>query len=259
MATLSQLLFNAPVLKVSDFQGIFEMGKTSDVFYRLLIEKRYESNLAELCTKYLNPKKDAIDVGANIGLFTVLLAKNLPSRKVLAIEPECSTKEILLNNLTRNNVLSNVIISEKAISNKCCKMLLKTIPGKEEYSTIGLSQHPGTLTHKYTEKIVPCDSLDNLCKEKEIDPGIIKIDVEGMEHLVFEGAKSILQNNRPIIISELSNLLLKANGSSAKKVIGMITSNNYNVFDANFPRTRPGSKDFGDIICFPNEMNIDFK
>ena len=82
----------------------------------------------------------------------------------------------------------------------------------------------------------------------------MKIDVEGAEHIVFEGCKELLEFHRPIIISEISEIMLKQNGSSSKDLINFIFQYGYDIVDPIDPKIPPGSKDFGDILCIPKEM-----
>lgn len=72
---LCNLLSGDPIVKVDTFQGIFCVDVRSDLFRRLLFGKSYENELIQYCMKYVDNTRDVIDVGANIGFFTVLFAK----------------------------------------------------------------------------------------------------------------------------------------------------------------------------------------
>ncbi len=89
---LKELLVEHPIIKVDEFQGNFFLDCRSDLFKRLVINKCYEPKLAQCCRDLIDKNRDAIDIGANVGFFTVLFAKELNNRKVLAIEP---TKQAL--------------------------------------------------------------------------------------------------------------------------------------------------------------------
>ena len=84
---LCELLVEDVVINVKEFQGIFTIGYRSHLFKRLIFEKCYEPQLANLCLRFLDSDRDVIDIGANVGFFTVLFAKNLNEKKVLSIEP----------------------------------------------------------------------------------------------------------------------------------------------------------------------------
>ena len=251
-----ELLCEDPVISIKEFNGIFAIDIRSDLFSRVLIDKNYEPTLVKYCLKYLDENRDVIDVGANIGFFTVMFAKTIKNKKVLSIEPTKNALKRLYRNIELNNVMEHVDIFEGVASNKKGVIEIKTIKGKEEYSTLGEMKHPSISKESYTTEKVTSITIDELVNQKSLDPGFIKVDVEGAEHLVFGGAQKVLEEKRPIILSELSNYLLNKNGSSSKEVINLIKKHGYDVFDPVDLSIEPGTKDFGDILCFPKEMGI---
>ena len=253
---LCELLVEDPVISVAEFKGIFEIDCRSDLFKRLIITKQYEPELVKYCFKYLNKKRDIVDVGANIGFYTVLFAKNLDGKKVLSVEPTVNSLKRLYKNIQLNNIENDVIVFEGAASIHSGITEIKTIDGREEYSTLGEWKHPSISTEKYILQKVKIKTIDELVNKYSLDPGFMKVDVEGMEHLVFEGSKIVLETNRPVVLSELSNYLLKKNGSSSIGVINFIKSYEYEVYDLIDPATHIPTriKDFTNILCIPKEM-----
>lgn len=256
---LKDILDNDPILKVDEFRGKFMMNINSSLFDRLVLEKKYEPELLEYCQKYFNPDRDVIDIGANIGFFSVYFAKSLNRGKVLAIEPAETALKFLYRNLELNNVRNKVDVFEGVISDLSGLSEIKTIQGNEEYSTIGKLIHPSAVDKQYSLQKAKSFTLDDIVDQRSIDPGFIKIDVEGAENLVFKGAGKVLAERRPVILCELSDYLLKENGSSAIEVIKMIKEYKYNIFDPEAPSLEVGWKDFGQIICFPTELNVDLR
>lgn len=255
---ISKILVDDPIIWVDEFKGKFHIDINGDLFFRLITQKEYEPKLVKLCLKYLDEDKDIIDVGANIGFFTVLFAKNINNRRVLSIEPTKKALSRLHKNIELNKVKNIVTVFEGVASNKSDDIEIKTIAGKEEYSSIGKMNHPSVANEQWTTEKVKSTTLNELVYQNSLTPGFIKIDVEGAEHLVFDGAIQVLKDYRPIILSELNDFLLKKNGSSAKEVIDLIISCEYDVYDPINPELKPGQKDFGDIICFPKELKIKF-
>jgi FkbM family methyltransferase len=254
VGTLGELLRDDPVIRVREFDGFFSIDARSDLFFRMLQYKSYEPDLAYCCLKYLDRNRDAIDVGANIGFFTVMFAKNL--RRVLSIEPTRGAIERLLRNIDLNSVNEKVDVFEGAASNQTGTIEVNTIEGKEEYSSLGKMKHPSISGASYSVERAPSTTIDELVAQGSYDPGFIKIDVEGVEHLVLEGAQHVLAKKRPVILSEISGFLLEENGSSAKEVISLIKRHDYDVYDPVNPTAKPGTKDFGNILCFPKEMGM---
>ncbi|WP_437203121.1 FkbM family methyltransferase [Planctomicrobium sp. SH664] len=255
---LKEIIVGDPIVRLQEFSGEFALDVRSDVFRRVVLTKGYESSLTQLCLKHLDPNRDVIDVGANVGFYSVLLAKAIaPQRKVLAFEPTQRALKRLRENLALNHV-TNVEIFNGVASNSEGTAEIKTIEGKEEYSSLGATCHPDIAGERFVTESVVSRTLDTLVPEKGINPGFIKVDVEGAEHLVFSGALKVLKEYRPVVLSELSNFLLAKNGSSSQEVIRMIESQGYDVFNARDSRAQPGNKGFGDIICFPKESKVNF-
>jgi FkbM family methyltransferase len=253
------LMVNDPVFAVTEFKGEFFLNRNSDLFARLITEKNYEPELAALCQIYIDKKRDVIDVGANIGFFTVLFAKTITTGKVFSIEPTRNALNYLYRNLEINGVMDKVEVFEGVVSNKNGIVQIKTVFGKEEYSSLGVMKHPSLKNEVYDVHDVMSITIDDLVKTRSIDPGFIKIDVEGVEYAVLDGMRTILRNSRPIIVLELSDFLLKQNGSSAKATIDLLEEYEYDVYDPLDSDIKPGWKRSGDIICFPRELLINFK
>ena len=248
---LSQLLDSDPIINLPIFEGRFHVDPRSDIFARIVLNNGYEPEHAQLCLNYLDSSRDAIDIGANVGFYTVLFSKNLRGRKVLAIEPTKNASDRLRKNLALNNTQESTIHFEGVASEKNGSVLLNTIEGKEEFSSIGKMDHPSISNESFVEIETLSATLDSLVSKHKLIPGFIKVDVEGAEHLVFQGAQSVLREHRPIIFSEVSDYLLKRNGSSAKEVMESISQNNYKIIDPFNPHVRPENQDFTDILCLP--------
>ena len=234
---LGTLLVEDPVIYVEGFEGTFQIDVRSHILKRLILEGVYEPGLVEVCRTFVTQGRDAVDVGANVGFFSVLLAQLLPDRRVLAAEPSRAMARRLRVNLERNGVAERVIVFEGAISDHSGEARLQGVTGKEEYGSIGVLAHPaikgevcrsGVETYSETVKST---TLDALIEKHELRPGIIKIDTEGAERLVFQGARTALKEFQPVIISELDDTLLRANGSSAMDVVRMMYDMDYRVLD----------------------------
>ena len=252
--TLQVLLAEDPVLHVPSFEGAFSVDARSDIFRIILSLRDYEPRLARCCLDHIDPQRDALDLGANVGLYTVLMARHLAEgRRVLAVEPTANALRNLHDNIERNGVGDRVQVFEGVVSDYDGACTIQTIAGREEYSTIGHSMHPhvsGTSTEAYE---VEAATLDALVERFSFDPGFMKVDVEGAEAMVFGGASNVLSEARPVVLSELSDYLLQQNGSSAADVIALFREHDYRVIDPLWPEHPVGEKRFGDILCIPHE------
>lgn len=252
---LVELMVEDPVICLAEFQGNFSLDVRSDLFARYILDGTYEPALVLLLKTFLNLDRDVIDIGANVGFYSVLCGKLIsPSRKVLAIEPTQNALDRLRNNVERNGLSHKVIVHEGAASRQDGVTNLHFIEGKEEYSSLGPLCHPSVLKTPAQTVAIRCSKLDTLVAAYALDPGFIKVDVEGAEHSVFEGSVQVLSQHRPIVMSEFSLPLLKESGSSAEAIIRFFKGLDYVVFDPFVPTLHPGVRAFGDILCLPCEM-----
>lgn len=253
---LATYLVEDPIIRVEEFNGIFAVDVRSALFTRQIRDGEYEPKLTAACLKYLEPDRDVLDIGANIGFYSVFFAKKLKTGRVLSVEPTGKALGRLKKNLLLNEVSGRVKIFEGVVSDRSGTVEIKTIAGKEEYSSIGEMAHPSIASTKWQTENVASITMADLVEREHLDPGFIKVDTEGVEHLVFRGAKSVLHRFRPIIVSELSDYLLNRNGTSSQEVIRLIQECDYDIYDPIDPKCKPGMKDFGDIICFPKENKV---
>jgi len=251
LENLGEMLCEDPVVRVPEFKGRFAMGRQSALFRRLAMTRSYEPELASICADHLIAGRDAIDVGANIGMYSVLMAKSLPGRRVLAIEPTPGALNNLRKNLALNAVADRVQVYAGAASDRAGSADIKVVAGREEYSSLGELSHPSIVGAAFESIQVPMASIDMLVRDAGLSPGFIKIDVEGMEHVVLRGARETLAHHRPIVLAELSEPLLRRNASSAREVLEFLCALGYGVSDPLEPEAVVGNRAFGDVLGVP--------
>jgi len=157
------------------------------------------------------------DVGAFVGTHSVAFAERVgPSGKVFAFEPNKSSFRLLVMNTCterRANVRSfNLAVGA---SNGFVKSMT---PDK---SNIGLSVLQET-ADEFDRDRVSMKSLDTL--DLDSDPSLIKIDVEGMELDVLEGAAKIIARSRPFVYAEVNTV------AKALTLLGWSREHNYRCF-----------------------------
>ena len=141
----------------------------------------------------INKGKNSIDIGAYKGVYTFLLAKC--SEKVYAFEPNPKSFNIL-----KKSVKKNVNVFPFAITNKSGTDFLKIPKGKKGYSNQGGSLRNVKLDKNFGKIKVITKKLDDI-NLKNI--GFIKIDAEGSELNVLNGAKKIIKKYKPTLLIEI--------------------------------------------------------
>lgn len=136
---------------------------------------------------------DVIDIGANIGIVSVLLGHQFPDRTIHAIEPAPDTFAALGKNLALNG-LGHVQPHQLAIADVPGSLAFNADPGQRATARIATADD----THVQT---VEATTLDLFVARAGITKlALLKIDVEGFESLVFAGARDTLARRLPRII-----------------------------------------------------------
>jgi FkbM family methyltransferase len=188
-------------------------------FQAYALNRIHEETTTNLFKKVVKEGDVVIDLGANIGYFTLLAAKLVgPTGKVFAFEPEPKNFSYLKKNVELNNY-TNVIIEQKAVSNYNGETKLFICPYDSGHHTInrpnGIEAYRLGRSGEITSIDIEVVTLDNYLRNKTDRVDVIKIDVEGAEALVFEGMKEILSKNQNIkIFLEFFPLLIEKMGSS---------------------------------------------
>jgi FkbM family methyltransferase len=119
-----------------------------------------------------------VDIGANLGLFSLIAENNKKIKKIFAFEPDPLTFEYLENNIKFNQA-NKITAVESAVSGKKSKLTLERIPGHSGMNRI-------VNTSKELVNYIEVKSVDNEYFDDLYDSGyqneyFVKIDVEGFE------------------------------------------------------------------------------
>ncbi len=171
------------------------------------------------------PKATLLDVGASTGCYSLLAALH-PDLTVWAFEPVPLTYHVLNENVRLNGIQDKVNTYPIAVSNYDGTGVAHVVTadgGK------GVSIVNGTPAYHKVTEIVPVRvvRLDDFCKKRSIVPTVLKIDVEGSEQLVLEGAAEIIEKYHPFLLFEYSQENADQFGLTMSKTIEMIEAWGY--------------------------------
>jgi len=151
----------------------------------------YEYRKQRLFATLVSPGDTVFDIGANVGFYTLLASVQTgPKGTVVAFEPLLRNVELLERHV-RLNALRNVSVVRAAVGNR--KGTIRFAPDLHSNS-MGHIDETGSLE-------VPLVSLDGLMESGAIAmPDVVKIDVEGAEYDVLQGAAQLVARARPLIL-----------------------------------------------------------
>ncbi|MBI2632839.1 MAG: FkbM family methyltransferase [Parcubacteria group bacterium] len=160
----------------------------------------YETEKQKLFCKKVKTNDIVFDIGAHVGFYSLLSAELVGKNgKVYAFEPLPRNITYLKKHIELNKQ-SNIIVIESAVSNKDGMTMLCEEIETPECSIVGNDQQT-----KNTIQVTSA-TLDTLIQKNVIPvPNIIKIDVEGAELMVLEGARSLLNKFHPMIVLATHN------------------------------------------------------
>lgn len=192
-----------------------------------IYRQSYEPKIADLLVKNLKLKDVFFDVGSHYGLWSLYSAKIVGDKgKVVAFEPSPAF-QILKKNINSHD---NCNAYNYGVSNTNGKMNFfaqgesTSCSFIKDISKINQHKRPGV---PIVELEVDTITLDKFCNEHNLIPDLIKIDVEGHEFRVLEGAKNIISLNSPKLIIELHPYQLKYEGANDKQLLNYLIESNY--------------------------------
>lgn len=134
-----------------------------------------------------------IDVGANLGIVSMMLAKRFPERTIHAFEPAPSTFHALQTNIALN-ASANIRAMQRAVADRDGEIAFHADPIGRATNSIALSPSDSVVN-------VRCVTLDAYVEENAIaEIAFLKVDVEGFEATVFQGARRLLSEHRAAVI-----------------------------------------------------------
>lgn len=158
----------------------------------------YEPHVTSVFNSILRRDMHAVDIGANIGYFSMLAASLVgPGGSVIAFEPNPDNAK-MLEFSRRHNDFEQLRLYQMAASDSDGILALHST-----YSNGTTSQPSDELETLLQTRTVPCLQIDKILLSTErVD--LIKIDVEGAEYRALKGAEALIQRDRPVIVSEFS-------------------------------------------------------
>ena len=168
--------------------------------YVLLEQRRWFEKEIDFIYRYATPGMTALDIGANVGVYTLPMAKLVgPSCQVVAYEPGAVSRQHLERSLALNHC-GNVIVSRAALSDFAGRGWLKIEKSGEMNQLV--AEHTGL-------DIV--ESIDVTTLDNELDRfnwaqiDLIKIDAEGQEASIINGGQQFFSRYSPLILFEVNH------------------------------------------------------
>ena len=203
-----------------EYNGVTIWLDPTNYMSRCLLDSgTYQPEVAHAIVGNLPPGGTFVDVGANFGYMTMLAARQAGSTgRVFAVEPCPEIADLLREHLKRND-LRNVTVIQAGCSNQATSLPLYVAaasnPGKTSLSS----------DNAQSRRSVPVEVAPLDCLLLKYNPGrvdVLKIDVEGAELQVLQGAMETLKHFRPVIVAEIDSRLLASFGTTPEDIFRLL-------------------------------------
>jgi FkbM family methyltransferase len=215
-----------------NIRALFLCNPRSHIDRQVIKQGLFSGPVFNTLNSHIESQSTIIDIGANVGTISIALSLLYPEADIHAFEPNPIAIRRLRYNQSLNQI-SNLTIHNKALGNK--QEALDFHQYDDDSGDIGLSTFIPPRTPVREENIIPVDvtTLDSY-SDKFIKPvSVIKIDVQGFEAEVLEGADDLIKNNKPVIILEHEDINFSDNegaNRSKQRLKSYFIKHRYEVF-----------------------------
>jgi len=217
------------VFRQTSTHGFSMLVRTDEeVGRQIYCRRQFEIEETEYICRKIESTDICFDIGANVGYYTLLLAKLCSEGQVHSFEPIPLNCHLLGINLLTNQI-ENVCVNQGAVGDSQKQVDFMVTEDAAYSSLVDTGRKPVLATMR-----VQMETLGNYCRERSI-PRIdfLKVDVEGAESKVIEGATQIFEEKRRrprFVMLELNESMLRKHGSSIPRVLAQMQSFGYHPF-----------------------------
>lgn len=218
-------------LRVGSLTLLADMSDRS-IVPSLRITGRYEATFSRALDDLLRPGSTYVDVGAHIGYHSVRAAKRVGNTgRVIAYEPEPATSNLLDLNVRRNEVFEWTTVNRLAVGASHGRGTL-WLNGSNTGGASLTKECVGEVSRAQSVDVVPLDYhlIEVIEDVEKID--VMKVDVQGHEYDVIDGADKLIERDWPAIGFEYNPDQLAGAGSDGRALLGHLATMDYRFYAA---------------------------
>jgi FkbM family methyltransferase len=162
---------------------------------RHLLPSTAEPTLFGYLRRTIRPGEVILDVGGFLGAYAILSARWVgPSGRVVTFEPTDWTAGIAREHFRMNPEGQRISLIEAAVSDRSGRACFATFD--EAYRNQIVRGEPDASRDRHGNRSVPTVSIDDVCREMDLKPTLIRMDVQGAEFAALEGARRTIHDGR---------------------------------------------------------------
>jgi FkbM family methyltransferase len=236
----------------------------------MLFRGTYDEDVLVALESLIHPGDVVFDVGGHHGLMTVVAARAAgPDGLVVTFEPNPHAREQILRNAALNDV-RNFVLEEIALSDTQGDTPFYVQTGDVSWNSTLIDGYLADENHRAVERLsVKTQTLDNYVAATHRIPHVVKIDTEGSELRILQGANDTLSNKRPFAIMEINPRATESAKTDVSDLVGFWSDRSYRLLtpgvnalghytfgDLEFfdeARHARSGKGYANVICVPEE------
>lgn len=185
----------------------------------LLLDGYWEMWLTEFLAQIVKPGMKVVDVGANLGYFSLLMADLVgPLGQVHAFEPNADLAQRMAQSLAINGFDGIATVHEQALADEEADVLLVVPTDEPKNAHLLPADHPVSGDMAVESRLMRTRRLDSYLELHDAD--VIKIDADTSEMTIWHGMSGILQNARPLtIVLEFARVRYEDPGAFIDRII----------------------------------------
>ncbi|NOK62888.1 MAG: hypothetical protein GFH27_549293n285 [Chloroflexi bacterium AL-W] len=247
------MMISGETLHTVEFDNFLLCTSKKDYIISTSIENshQYEPAVSREIQCILESSQVFVDVGANIGYFSLLAASIVgPNGHVYAFEPNPDNCSLLRFSAAQNH-FKHITVYQNAVADVAQTYILETegsngriVSAQQASDTDSFTNNNPTLSKTLPRLYVTSVRLDDVLSELHtID--VIKIDIEGAEPRAIQGMQELVHKHRPVIISEFAPDLLKVtSGVAPEQYLKAFTTLGYTLFVIEEDSIKPIEQDY---------------
>ena len=232
--------------------------------YRMFLDRRvpeqrlaretgvYEDDVLSVAVKLMPADGVFVDVGANIGFYVCAVGTAVARTggEVVAFEPVASNRRRLRRNVSLNRLGGVVTIVPLALGADRGRLVMRRVPFGRASNAVGENMFSAWNLEDVDRRGWPSEEVDVLPLDDWSHHlrlcDVLKIDVEGADLLVLQGAAKTIERFRPVILAEFNPYWMRQIGQSLEEVRRFAAESGYRIFrlfDDQFCPLPPGHED----------------
>jgi FkbM family methyltransferase len=236
---------NRVLLKTAGGFKLYVDSRDVSIAPHLILDGVWEEWTEAVLRRLLSPGMSVVEAGANVGYFTLVMARAVgPRGRVISFECDPGLAALARDNIEINGLHRVARLDERALGERNGRVTFYRTDRHLGGGSLvaGLEQIPHNPSDQRQPIEVEMTTLDDVAKAAGIEPDLLKLDAEGVEPAILRGGGALLESSRPLtIVMEFFPRFVREAGDDPAALLRFLESKRFdlNVIDERRRRTEP--------------------